>query len=50
MEILMTVIAVGVAASCLFFVGKSGTSEFLEKRKPVKQKIAGQPHSTVEHD
>ena len=49
MEIVMSVIAVGAACSCLFFLIKSDSSDFSEQRKPAKQKIP-QQHSTMERD
>jgi len=51
MEIVMSVIAVGVACSCLFFLVKGDPSELLEQRKMAKQKIPRQQQDrSVEDD
>ena len=50
MEIVMSVIAVGAACSCLFFLIKSDASDFSEQRKPAEQKMARQQHSPMERD
>jgi hypothetical protein len=50
MEIVISVIAVGAACSCLFFLVKSDSSEALEQRKLAKQKVDRQQDKTLEGD
>jgi hypothetical protein len=50
MEVVLAVVAVAVGCSCLFFLVKSDSGDFFERRNLAKQKIARQQDKTIEGD